>query len=640
MSTKCIEEIRTFQDENSRDIYYRRHGYGRYEKPYTEKIYTCHNISLPFAKSGDTLQISECNGNCSYILKIESIRNQTLPPLAFVGSNDFDVIYMENLQIEHLSSGTFSSLDRVSKLYLSKNNITEITEGVLNSLHQLEILDVSLNKIQHIAQHFLTGTKFLRVLNLSSNCLTNFDISFVYSVRPISIDLSINFITTFSFNNTISNINILNVSHNQISSFDGCLSNYEHINLRYNKLKSFPQLQCSDVNFRLKYLDLGQNFLFELQNDFNVSESSLEYLFLDHNDITTIPQRFSEQFPSLISLNLSFNHLTKLQYGAFEHFSNLMYLNMSHNRLTNIGRYIHALNKLVYLDLNDNNLNSLDAQQIVRDLPQLTFISVDKNYFICEDLVDILHGFQLKNINVSYGETKETSNVRGIACLETNKDSDVKKKVEELLFAKMKTMLGNGSTMNDYMNKDFKNSSFYKYLQSLQTQNSFKFNESELVSYFNKDFKNSSFYRYLESLRGEKSLPSNLNQSFYNYFNNDFRNSGFVKYLEDLKRTDYILNDGFSKSKMFDFFNETFANSQFYKYFENIMKQNNLFGTTNNSQIFQKSSSYFGDIYVLEALLFLIAFVLCFLVLYLTKLHFFSPRNIGHENENVALCET
>lgn len=586
--------------------------------------YICYNVTLPLTKFSQVLPCIDCK----YILKIKSVNDPVVPALAFVNRNEVNEIYMENLAIDHLSLGAFSALDRLTVLDLSNNNISEISDGILNSLHHIEILDLSCNIIRHISLHFLTGPKYLKVLNFSSNSLSNFDGTFIYSVNPITIDLNFNSLTSITINNSITN------------------SNYENIFLRDNKMHSILDIMSNTTI--LKLLDLGQNLISELPIYLNYSMSSLKDLLLDHNSISNIPQRFSEQFPFLITLNLSFNSLNRLEYGTFEHFQNLKILDLSHNKFKTIRRYIHFLRSLETLYLDDNELSTLDVDQLTRDLPLLKTIHLDKNYFSCEELLDIIHKFQLNNKTVARGKTRATSNIHSVACLEPNKELDLKRKLEDLLLNKLANSMGNDSQMYSYFNKDFKNSSFYKYLENLQKQNSLKFNETELVSYFNRDFKNSSFYQYLETFRNNKVPPTSFNKSFFDYFNGDFRNSSFVKYLEDLKSASYNLNDRFNKSLMFNFFNENFEDSHFYKYMESLKNwQNSPYANLNTSrteksmlQYTQKSNSYVGVLYFQSFLLFVLAFAMCFLVVHVLRSYYFPGKRTSHVNEDVALCET
>lgn len=587
----------------------------------------CENTSLPLAES-----FSDCQNCMIEILRIRTLQTQSIPPIAFDNAHLYDIekLFMDNLHISYISVGAFSSLEHLTELHLSNNNITELSEGIFNSLHKLEVLDLAHSRISNVSRYFLTGTNNLKSLNLSFNLLSRFDGSILHSVYPISIDLSFNSLTSFSFNGTIAKIGYLNLSHNNLQDVVGCCSENK---IFTNVGSSIQTMICQKFYSALQHLNLAYNSITSIK--FISSLKSLEYLFLEHNFITTISHDFSEYLPNLLFLNLSFNGLSKIEFGGFDNLEHVTSLDLSNNELTTLSRCLHALKRLKDLYLDDNKLNNLNGQDFFLDIPEVT-IHIDKNRFLCEDLVDFFRIFEKGNRFVTRGTTRTTSNVHGIACLETNKDADLKKKFEDLLLEKFATTIGNRSSVFEYLNRDFRNSSFYKYLEGLQNQHSLRFNETELVNYFNKDFKNSSFYQYLESLKDPKVSSVNFNTTFFEYFNKDFKNSSFVKYLEDLKRANQLLNGGFNNSLMYSFFNGNFVNSNFYKYLDSFNKHNNVIET---NALTETSSSTLGVLCLNSFFLFVITVAVSLLVVFKLRPEYFYCKRKDVTPENVALCE-
>lgn len=421
VSLECQETFDTRQITTTKTKYYQYGEYQDYDAV-EDKIFgktcTCVNLTLPIVAITCQLDNTNCIDNCSLILDIKSLERTIVPISAFYNFYLITKLQMNNLNISQLTPGAFVLLNQLKDLDMSENNISEIRDGVLNTLQRVEILDLSSNNIKDVSSHFLAGTKYVQFLNLSVNSLTAFDVSLIYSLNYVSLDLSYNILESINFNNTVSHFNQLNLSNNAINTVKGCWYNFKYINLRLNKLKSVKDINCQNDSstYELSYLDLGQNLLLEIPNHFKHPIISLDLLMLDHNNISEIPHWFSEQFPSLSHLNLSFNQLSKLEYGSFDTFKNLKVLDLSHNDLTYVKRYFHTLSNLQKLYLNDNRLKFLDPLHLSKDFPILSEIHLDKNYFLCENVIEIS-----KMLPLVKGETKGSAHVNGIACLEANK---------------------------------------------------------------------------------------------------------------------------------------------------------------------------------------------------------------------------
>lgn len=493
----------------------------------------------------------------------------------------------------------------VNELYLSHNNFTKLTE--VKMLKNLKILDVSENNITEIS---LGQVKYFIKLNLSSNVLTDLNIEISSNVYGTELDFS--------------NNNLVNIKF--------CLLHIENINLRNNKIQLLNDTTCALNHSKLIYLNLGHNFLNESLKYYIYT---LKHLLLDHNQICFIPLEFSQQFPSLKFLDVSFNHITKLEIGSFENFPNLEYLDFSHNELADIDMHFHALSMLHTLNLSYNEITNINVKRISSDCVGLTSFCLDGNDFQCENLINFLDDLNTAKIPICKGNTRRSSNIFGIACHENNKDFNLKNKIEEILISKITHLFGTKICINEYFDKDFKRSNFYKYMENIHSRNTFKLNETELLSKFNIGFKNSTFYKYLESFRSQKINPNTFNESFFVYFNREFLNSSFVKYLDSLQKTN-------ETSSIYTFFNTNFEDSIFFKYLESWKMTYLTDGKGETYKVFNNETTnnnnkYYKVLYFQSILLLIVTISGLVSGLFFYKLYYFVAKNEHMENEDIAV---
>nr|XP_023028547.1 leucine-rich repeat-containing protein 15-like [Leptinotarsa decemlineata] len=487
---------------------------------------------------------------------------------------------MERNHIEELLPGAFNTLHSLKEVFLRGNNIEELSPGVFNSLSELEILDLSENNLKTLGANCLAGTIHLKSLNLSSNFLVTFNESILdQNIAEIEyIDMSFNRITDISIGNIEHKIINIDLSSNRISTMNFCISEFVSVNVSRNLLKSLGKISCSNTNSRLISLDMSFNNISELFSDSFINSTQLKILNFQHNNISSLPIGLFSHLSNLEDLNLANNSLEQFYHGILEGLEKLRILDISNNKFITIKRYLHSLVNLRELYIQRNKIKSLDSEQLIRDLPHLSNISLDGNNFTCDDLIEIIHDLRSKSVNIAYGDARNTSNVHGISCLDNSNVStgfseNIGSNLEKIILNKLGQLSNQESNLNDmheYFNSDFKKSNFYQYLENMREQKSLRFNDSQIYKFFNQDFENTKFYKYLKNLTDAENITIEFNKNVYDYFDKDFKNSSFVKYLENLQNAENILDEEISKSVMNKYFNEGFEQSRFYNYLEKL----------------------------------------------------------------------
>nr|XP_023021447.1 toll-like receptor 3 [Leptinotarsa decemlineata] len=619
----CEEFAATEQSRNDYDYEY----YNSFSSPPRVINITveCSRVTFPLPRR---VPKYDCD-DCPLVLKIVFSNIPVIPSAAFSNYPSTSILHMERLHIENLLPGAFNTLYSLKEVYLGENNIIELNPGIFNSLSLLEILDVSKNKLKVLGPSCLTGTVNLKSLNLSVNSLMNFD-ELVLDKNIVElkhIDLSFNEITGINIESIRHKIVNIDLSWNKITKIDFCIAEFESISISRNRLKSLGKNNCSNSSSRVIYCDLSYNLISDLFPYTFEYVNKLKILNLEHNNISSLPIGIFSHMPDLIKLNLSNNNLKQFHHGTFENLQNLQILDISNNKITDVKRYLHSLTNMTELYIQQNKLFHLDSEQIIADSPHVSKISLGGNNFTCDDLIEIIHYFRSKSVIVAYGSIRNSSNIQGISCFDNsnfppefsqNSGSNIEK---NLLNKVLPNEDHKRTIMYDYFNEGFKNSNFYRYLESMKEQKLLKFSDSEIYSFFNKDFENSKFYRYLENMKNFENFTVEL-EGVYNYFDKDFKNSGFVKYLENLK-PDNNMSDG-----------EISDNVMKWKYCEDLLKkksQEYLLGIEVNRLIFNRSKYIYdeeidpndGKIEVIKMLLIIMVVILIVIAISLINLTYF-----------------
>ncbi|XP_060567590.1 toll-like receptor 3 [Ruditapes philippinarum] len=241
------------------------------------------------------------------------------------------------------------------KLDVSHNNLIELGEGIAKLTH-LTQLDLSHNKIHTVHELFKENLGKLQILKLSNNNLTNesgLDLS--KGVKLTDVDLSENFLETFTVPSQLTNVEILKLSRNKIHSLNG----------------GEPLLGLN----KLKTLDMSDNKMTELHNFMFRDSRNIQFALFARNDLSSVShQAFIPNSPAVI--DLSENLLEKIHHFGWNHLSEII---LRGNKISEIEpQSFFFLNSLEKLDLSGNNLSQLD-EAVFSHLTNLTTLYLHQN---------------------------------------------------------------------------------------------------------------------------------------------------------------------------------------------------------------------------------------------------------------------
>ncbi|XP_072044938.1 toll-like receptor 2 [Amphiura filiformis] len=155
------------------------------------------------------------------------------------------------------------------------------------------------------------------------------------------------------------------------------------------KLSSIDQFLLESRN--LRYLDLSNNNIDNInENDFS-SLVNIEYMNLSHNRIYSLPD-----FSSLVNItrmDLSFNRIESLPETQFQHLSGLAYLNLAGNRLANLN-VLKDLSSLQTLIVYDNAMATL-PDFLMKAPYNLMYVDFGNNPFSCTCDIKLLQDWLL-----------------------------------------------------------------------------------------------------------------------------------------------------------------------------------------------------------------------------------------------------
>ena len=248
------------------------------------------------------------------------------------------------------------SNDAIKTFDISCNKLHDLTAlvtypGVLvkDLLGNLQTLHLNENLLTELSDKCCEALPLLKVLNLAKNRLVQFPYAILKHQFIETIDLSRNVIASLDKSRTIDTLSLLKLD----------ISN--------NKLKSFPNWIGSSFP-RLNKLSLRGNQIKEIP-DKTYNFQSIRELNLSQNAITRISQNFFKSCLSLEKIDLSHNHLETLPSFTQSTMSKLSQVKLNHNRLEErrpfyIPRSLLAISSLTIVDLSSNRITQMPDPQL------------------------------------------------------------------------------------------------------------------------------------------------------------------------------------------------------------------------------------------------------------------------------------
>ncbi|XP_060520595.1 leucine-rich repeat-containing G-protein coupled receptor 4-like [Cylas formicarius] len=321
---------------------------------------------------------------------------------------------LETLQIRntefYITNSTLRQLKTLKNLEFSNNSMETVERSSFRELSALEKLFITDNRVSDLQALDLCRLKALKVLNVHGNKLQT-----VEGLDCIRDSLA-----------------VLDLSSNLIAGVDGAIQNLtavKYINLGDNNLSDIEYISSQTLS-ELESLILKNNFISQVNdratsnwqsllvldlsfNDLNhfvaMNNSNLEILNLEHNDLRSF--RF-EFLPRMKTLNLGSNKLSTLTVSLLNGVPNLEELILKDNSVSRLSdEMFFGLTKLRWLDLSLNNLTSISDNSF-RGLASLEVLNMSSNallslsYIVLEPLrnLDILDVSNNKITHFQYEE--------------------------------------------------------------------------------------------------------------------------------------------------------------------------------------------------------------------------------------------
>lgn len=247
---------------------------------------------LPLESFKNASDLRWINLDNNRIRKVEQKVLEQLPQLVF--------LYMERNQLEEVPSALPRNLEQ---LRLSQNRISKIPPGVFSKLGKLLLLDLQNNQLgdHTLRPDTFQGLKSLMQLNLAHNTLKKMPPKMPQAIHQLYLDSNrIDTIPSDYFKNfpnlafihlnynklsdkglpknafNISNLLVLHLAHNRISSMPAINNKLEHLYLNHNSIEKINGTQICPHNI----------FAFHDFSDDNLEKMPhLRYLRLDGNHL-------------------------------------------------------------------------------------------------------------------------------------------------------------------------------------------------------------------------------------------------------------------------------------------------------------------------------------------------------------------
>ncbi|XP_054716428.1 chaoptin-like [Uloborus diversus] len=348
-------------------------------------------------------------------------------------------VELSSLQVLHLSFNDFRSLNssdlvccpNVQILKLDHNNISYVDADTFRHMKHLRILDLSYNAISEVDENIFSSTSLER-LNFSKNYFTQTPTRSLASVRDTlrHLDLSLNLIENISVDSfsRLNKLQALNLSSNHISflhekSFHH-LNNLLELDLSHNPLKAiandepFSSLTTlSSLHMRntslisitslplpqLKYLDLKDNYIYNLSQEVFSITDHIHYLDLSGNLLQDVPLHLWRKTKKLVSLDISRNPVEVLGVNSFSGLEKLQHLDISGLLLKRLDpRTLYNLKFLITVKTDSYaSVRSFRLQDLLSQAPALRKVTINVEESTLSHQVQGAFGTKLRELVIT-----------------------------------------------------------------------------------------------------------------------------------------------------------------------------------------------------------------------------------------------
>ncbi|XP_071055000.1 toll-like receptor 3 [Onthophagus taurus] len=304
-------------------------------------------------------------------LKLKLWGNKTRVPRQLfnvIGNTMITELILNGNQFDIIEKDTFPKMPNINTLILEESKITDIKENALINFPNLKQLHLKENKMDTIPLGVSIGT--LEILDISRN------------TKPESSCFS------FKFDNMTS-LKILDLSYNNIiriynRSLHG-LPNLKKLNLFQTNILLISNNSFKELR-NLEYLDLGGNDFPQIswvKNTFT-GLIKLKYLSLEKCNIKFFPSNdIFENLASLQTLNLRNNFLVEIPQDFMISMSKIKVLDLANNQLQTWQERLFINTAVKNLIISRNPFTHL-TKAMLQDIADLKVVDVSNNPFHCE----------------------------------------------------------------------------------------------------------------------------------------------------------------------------------------------------------------------------------------------------------------
>jgi len=291
-----------------------------------------------------------------------------LPRLRVLDLSDNHLVEASDAGLGSAAAGGCPS--RVEEVNLSGNLLTNLRHGdVAAAGESLRRLMLANNRLSLLGDDALEGLGALQYLDVSSNRLAAVPVGVFANASNLlelnSYNNSLSMLPSGTFDG-LSGLTVLNLSSNAIDSaliseesFRG-LPALQKLDMSSNRLKELKSGLLKDLP-NLKFLSCADNNLEAIESEALTLQSSLEVLDLARNKLAAFSANAFSGLTMLKKLSLDGNHLATLPEDILRDSLELEDLSLDGNALESVPAAIARLNRLRTLDLGENRIRQLQA---------------------------------------------------------------------------------------------------------------------------------------------------------------------------------------------------------------------------------------------------------------------------------------
>nr|XP_023026888.1 chaoptin [Leptinotarsa decemlineata] len=295
---------------------------------------------------------------------------------SFVHLPNLEQLHLDDNKIESLERRSFMNLAHIKRLNLKGNKITKISYEAFQNLPELEDLDISYNELNtfDFTMFDQVGTLSIFSVNVSYNKL-----------KDLLVNVPMSFESSAGLGSVHSNIKILDLSHNNISSiskqfFRPVDLSLTHLYLSHNHILNATKDVFGNLR-HLQWLDISHNGMYEMDFDMFRNTRKLQVLIASHNHIADVPSDLFRFLTYLRLVDLSHNRLRSLPDNLFRE-EGLERLDISHNLLSKLplsSMSVATAMTVCELDLSWNSISSLSHGGLLTRFKRLNFLDLSYN---------------------------------------------------------------------------------------------------------------------------------------------------------------------------------------------------------------------------------------------------------------------